>query len=596
MLRTDAQSPPVVVSPSANLKVKALPFDLDNAVKTHVDGLLTRVSGVVRRITTPVANTAMTSVEISFPNGAATVILPWIAPTQVRNQWLNNLVVCDGVLVCPAPASLALKDTDALVLVPNRDSWNVRPNVLDAVFARPPVEDLGAIVAAQRLDLRFTARRLHLSGVVTAASPKEWVCLRMSGRSVQIMSEQAGLALLEPGTRVSVACCPQMRRGRLVLLDGVFRRTGGALEPVPPVALRGDAAEAGGLPMELVQVTGTLRNDPDGRGLPFLSLTTAGGTRFLVQWDTFLTREKSRSLLSGSEIMLTGIVKPLYAKAPSDDAAAFAIIPRSAQDVRVLRDPSWWTRTRLAVAAGWLAVVSALGIVTTLVSRSQIRRQRKAIREAETRAIAMEERNRIARELHDSFQQQLAGVALHLETMHGAVATVPHVLPQLLDETVAMVRHCQIEARHCIWDLRSTAPDGQDLPGALAAWLRMKSSEIEGIGLGFIQEGKIPLLGKDKAFQVLRIVQEAVNNAVAHAGAKQITVCLKGGHDSVFVSVADDGCGFDVDAALLRRQGRFGLRSLRERSDRIQGGLQFDSQSQHGTRVTLRVAADPSPS
>ena len=595
MLYTSDQTPPVMAEPPEDFDIKPLFCDLDDAGKTHVDGLLTRVTGVVRSITPYPARKAMISVQISFPNGSATVMLPWAAPAAVRNQWLNSIVVCDAVLVCPAPASLAPRDVDALLLVPDKKSWIVRRDVLDSLFAQPPVESIGDITAVQRLNLNgLVSRRLHLSGLVTAASPKQWVCMRMGDRSVQVMTEQT--ERFEPGTHVSVACCPQMKRGGLVLLDGIFRKTGLEIGPVDPVRLRGgDADEASKLPMELVQVRGMLRNDPDWRGLPLLSLNAGSGTRFVVHWDAFLSKEQSATLASGSEVMLTGILKPLP-KTSAEHAPGYELLPRSMQDVQVLRNPSWWTRSRLAAAAGWLTVIAGLGLTTTLVSRWQIRRQRKAVRDAETLSIAMEERCRIARELHDSLQQHLVGAALHVEALQGAVETVPQMLPQLLDETAAMIRHCQMEARHCIWDLRSAASDGEDISETLAAWLRMRSSQLDSMGLGFHQEGEVPVLGRDKSYQVLRIVQEAVNNAVKHAGAKQVTVRMKGSRDGLQVTVSDDGRGFDVNAALLRRQGHFGLRSQRERSVRIKGGLEFDSQLERGTRVTLRVAADPSPS
>jgi signal transduction histidine kinase len=356
----------------------------------------------------------------------------------------------------------------------------------------------------------------------------------------------------------------------------------------------GNEAEVRGLLAELVRVDGELRNDPDWRGLPYLSLLTPEGNRFVVQWETFLTPEQARFPGTGAKVQLTGILRSLGAGTAPEDAPVFAVVPRTFRDVRVLRSPSWWTRPRLVAAAGWLAVVAGLGLGATLVSRWQIRRQRKAVREAEARAIAMEERNRIARELHDSLQQHLAGAALHVETLQGAASTVPQMVPQLLDETAAMIRHCQMEARHCIWDLRSSVPGSEDLAAALEAWLRMKASQLNSTGLGFQREGEMPMLGREKAFQVLRIVQEAVNNAVAHAGAKQITVRMKGDEGGLQITVTDDGCGFDVNTALVRRRAHFGLLSQRERSARIKGGLEFDSQLQRGTRVTLRVGADSS--
>lgn len=214
--------------------------------------------------------------------------------------------------------------------------------------------------------------------------------------------------------------------------------------------------------------------------------------------------------------------------------------------------------------------------------------QHPKIKPNEARAIAEQERKRIAREIHDSLQQQLSGAALHLETLKGAMQAAPLMMPRLINEATAMIRHCQIETRHCIWDLRSSSPKNENFADTLFEWMRMRATQIKGTKLNFSMNGEMPPMSEDVLFQVMRIIQEAVNNGLAHADARHVSVCLEATRQEVFFTVKDDGRGFQPYDIC---EGHFGISGQRERAQRIGAKLLFSSAPGNGTRVLLRVPA-----
>ncbi|HYE80177.1 MAG TPA: ATP-binding protein, partial [bacterium] len=163
-------------------------------------------------------------------------------------------------------------------------------------------------------------------------------------------------------------------------------------------------------------------------------------------------------------------------------------------------------------------------------------------------------------------------------------------LPRLVEDTTAMIRHCQAEARHCIWDLRTDSTAQEDLSASLQGWLRSRSAG-ETVPVEFHAEGQVPDLGEGAPFQILRICQEAVNNALAHAGATCITVALKSDENGLTLNISDDGRGFDSRLIDSPKPGHFGLNSLNERARNIGAHLEIRSILHQGTTVSLALPA-----
>jgi signal transduction histidine kinase len=200
-----------------------------------------------------------------------------------------------------------------------------------------------------------------------------------------------------------------------------------------------------------------------------------------------------------------------------------------------------------------------------------------------------EERNRLARELHDSVVQQLFGVTLAAESAGSLLARDPEAAAAQLARAQALARGAIEELRSVVSALRPASVEAEGLAGALRKHVevlrRVTGREIALRDAGAAEA--VPALDDDAAAQVFRIAQEALQNALRHAGAERIEVRLEPGPPLV-LTVADDGCGFDPDAASVRSQ-RLGLTSMEERAAAVGARLAISSREGEGTTVRLEV-------
>lgn len=213
-----------------------------------------------------------------------------------------------------------------------------------------------------------------------------------------------------------------------------------------------------------------------------------------------------------------------------------------------------------------------------------VERARLYARSAE--AGATEERNRLAREIHDTLAQGLSAITLHLETAEALLQGEAERarVEKALSTALRTARAGLEEARRSVLDLRAAPLEGRSLPDALASLAG--SAPPDGPRLRFEAVGGLPPLPSRVEVGLFRIAQEAVANAVRHAEAETVVVRLVGEPHRVVLSVTDDGRGFerDVDAA-----GRFGLVGMRERARLLGGALAVRSAAGAGTRVRVAV-------
>jgi len=228
-----------------------------------------------------------------------------------------------------------------------------------------------------------------------------------------------------------------------------------------------------------------------------------------------------------------------------------------------------------------LLLLAAAGIVVLLL---RLRLQRA---EGEFRAV-LGERNRIAREIHDTLAQGYVGISVQLEVLAELLRLKkPEDASKHLDLTRNYVREGLADARQSIWALRSQDSGETTLPVRLR---RMTEAE-DGHGL----EARFSIFGAYRPMppgteqEFLRVAQEAIHNVKKHAGAKQLLVQLEYGPDGVALEVRDDGSGFAAQQEPLA--GRFGLTGMRERAAAIGGTLEVASEPGVGTTVRLRAAA-----
>lgn len=202
-------------------------------------------------------------------------------------------------------------------------------------------------------------------------------------------------------------------------------------------------------------------------------------------------------------------------------------------------------------------------------------------------AAVLAERNRIAREIHDNLAQELLGISVQLEivarVMPAAEAAKTH-----LDRARSLVRSSIAEVRRSVWDLRSQSLEQKDLPTALAEMTRRLTAESS-VQTQFEVRGAFRPLSPHVENNLLRIGQEAINNAVRHARAQTVLVNLAFDDESVRLSVRDDGRGFDAQHRDKSSSGHFGLVGMRERADDMGGDFTIKSDVGQGTEVSVTV-------
>jgi ligand-binding sensor domain-containing protein/signal transduction histidine kinase len=231
----------------------------------------------------------------------------------------------------------------------------------------------------------------------------------------------------------------------------------------------------------------------------------------------------------------------------------------------------------------WFYALCALGLALAAAQLYFMR-----VRQMKARfAAVLQERNRIAREIHDNLAQEILGASVQLELVARLMPRSTEAARTHLDRARALVRSSIAEARRYVWDLRSQSLDDRDLPAALAEMTRRLTAESR-VQTQFQVSGTFRPLPPQVENNLLRIGQEAVNNAVRHAGAGLITVELSFDAENVRLSVRDDGRGFDPrqDGGV---EGHFGILGMRERAAEMGGTVAVNSRPGEGTEVSVGV-------
>jgi two-component system NarL family sensor kinase len=200
---------------------------------------------------------------------------------------------------------------------------------------------------------------------------------------------------------------------------------------------------------------------------------------------------------------------------------------------------------------------------------------------------ASEERNRLAREIHDTLAQGMAAIALQLETADALLETNrdPERIRRTIQQALALTRANLEEARRSVLDLRAAPLEGRTLGEALPAlveeWTSKQGLHVRCDVIG----AQRPLPHRVEA-GLYRIAQEAVGNVVRHAKAKHLTVQLTATPEYVELRVEDDGQGFEAEQV---SKERFGLIGLNERARLLGGSVQLCSEPGEGTALEVRV-------
>ncbi len=230
---------------------------------------------------------------------------------------------------------------------------------------------------------------------------------------------------------------------------------------------------------------------------------------------------------------------------------------------------------------------SDLLVLQSLAHQAAIAIENARLYEQARRLAVIEERQRLARELHDSVTQALYGVSLYAEAAARRLdAGMADAAKAYMYDVRDMSREALREMRLLIFELRPSVLENEGLMVALRTRLEAVE-ERAGMGVSFRVEGEgeiCPMIEEG----LYRIAREVLNNALKHAAAQNISVSLTIGQDAVVLEIVDDGVGFDADAA--KEGGGVGLEGMAERAAQIGGELVLDSEPGHGTRVRVEVA------
>lgn len=199
-----------------------------------------------------------------------------------------------------------------------------------------------------------------------------------------------------------------------------------------------------------------------------------------------------------------------------------------------------------------------------------------------------EERRRVARDIHDGPAQTLANVVLRAEICEKLLDSDLNEVKQELQQLKDVVRRSLKDIRKVIYDLRPMTLDDLGLIPTLRRYIN-DMKEQPGLFIDFSVVGSECRMPSHVEVGVFRVVQEALNNIAKHAQASAIWVRVEFESDTLLVVVKDDGTGFQPDEALHRQGDHFGLLSMRERVELLQGAWHLESEPGKGTKILLKV-------
>ncbi len=470
-------------------------------------------------------------------------------------------------------------------------------NELEIVTPAPPASAVPVVSAEELLAFRVDGlgeRRVRLEGVVAADFGEEGSFLQQGNNAFAVRFGRP--TPVAPGEIVTLAGFPSMERFSASVVDAelISRRPGPAPAAVPVARLDELYSKPGNLQNghydgHLVQVTGTLRDAFKG----------PAGTTLLVQGTQRTVHVRVTDEFEpppvGSVLRISGICQvenAVFAAGFRSDPGLVSLRPTGPAAVEVLRRPPWWTPRRLTAVLAALAGLTLVAGLWIAFLRRQVRRQTEALRHRIELTAAHEERQRIAREFHDTLEQELAGVSLRLDALATRVADEKG--RTLVAASRNLVSRIQTETRDLISDLRDPAETAGDLVSALGTVAQRFQTESE-TEVRVDALTPIPALPAATVHDLRMIARESVSNALRHGRAACVSIEVSASHQRLRLRIVDNGCGFDPAAAPLGRRGHFGCAGIRERGRKIGAEVVWHSTLQRGTTVEVTLPLAPAP-
>lgn len=406
-------------------------------------------------------------------------------------------------------------------------------------------------------------------GVVTLTAPLLYIQDSTGGVAISSSHPHPPLQI---GDEIEVRGDAYLRDFSSELRNAEIRRLW-SHTPVSPVAVAASQAATGAFDAQYVEVDGRLEDKHDG----------GNGAEILTLYDesqSFMALVVGRgpqlkNLKEKSKLRLRGVcvTDPKF----THDITAFSLLLPSPGDIEVLEGPPWWNTAHI-IEVALAAILLALVVMTGLVLVERWRMQ-----------AVLDERQRLAHEMHDTLAQSFAGLGFQLQAIRDDVEDGIDITPQL-ELAQGMVRNSHEEARRSISALRPEHLESIGLLSALEECARRMVSQSSSIEIKSHVQGSplnIPLRVSDT---LLRIGYEAIANVVRHAHCSQLTISLLYGRSNVEMIIVDNGAGFIVSS----ESAGFGIRGMHKRADSISAQFRVDSSPGRGTAVHVVAALPPS--
>jgi len=462
----------------------------------------------------------------------------------------------------------------------------------------PPLEDWphASPQALAGLDRR------SVSGTVLAAWQGRYLMVRTGAGHLHRVELMPGQALPPSGSLVTVGGILETDFYHVNLTHALVHvdRVGGDTDDVPTriapnAILKGHPGERVFDPRyfgRLVTMSGIVEAAPQDAGAtPSLRLNSEGTA---IPLDISAAPELAAEIKAGSRLQVTGVcvldVPNWRPFAAFPKIRGFSLVVRQASDVRVLAAAPWWTPVRfwslIGVLLALLAGVFAWGII---LNRLVVRKGRELAEEQIAHGVSMlrvDERTRLAVELHDTLSQNLAGLACQVAAARKVLSDDPPTAHARLETIERMLHSCRTELRNCLADLRSEMLEETDFEVAVRKTLERFETDARIVVRFAIMRARLQDL---TAHALLCIVRELVSNALRHGRATYVAVAGSVEENVLMISVKDNGGGFDPASCPGPAQGHFGLEGIRGRVQRLGGSFSLTSVPNRGTRAVVRI-------
>lgn len=292
------------------------------------------------------------------------------------------------------------------------------------------------------------------------------------------------------------------------------------------------------------------------------------------------SRPTPEDLRIGASVRVTGVY--VYGSRQDLGSGAWtgietpSILAASDSDLHVVSSAPFWTPVKF-----WILIGGILMFAGALVFWVKSREKAKA-------DAVQRERLRLSRDLHDGFQQLLAGSMFRLEAAMNLLPDDADDARIQLEKVCDSLYHTQTGLRAALWSMTEESEGPQNLSGLvkyaagrLAHWQGVVSFEFRG------EERHVP---RALTGEILMCLQEAVGNALRHGGATDVKVVFSFRREWLVMMIRDNGCGFDPKS--VESRGHLGIRSMRERAERQGGTMKITSEPGSGTIIVVRLPYD----